>query len=55
MNINKINILISFISLILVFFYVIFLTDFPLIYVLPIIIFIFVILLMVIIIKVKSE
>ena len=55
MNINKLNILISFISCILVFLYLVFATNFPITYVLPVIIFIFVILLMVLIIKVKSK
>jgi hypothetical protein len=55
MNINKINIIISFFSSILVFLYVVFATDYPVSYVLPVIIFIFVILIMVMLIKAKSK
>jgi hypothetical protein len=55
MNINKLNIIISFISTIAVFLYILFATDLALSYVLPIFIFIIVILLMVLFIKVKSK
>ena len=55
MNINKLNIIISFISTAAVFIYILIATDLSLRYVLPIIIFIIVILLMVVFIKVRSK